>query len=179
MSLGFTDFSVLTRRSNVGKVAEAVVELLKANAQMVAFLGVAGSPESAQVYRTTGLVPDRQPPYVVVRPLQEARVLQLNREAEVALPIAIGLVWDESRDVLDSGQKGLEEFFNLTAEILVANYDLHGTTAGGAPALVEGIDSFQPLDLIPVKQTEEGITFFQDLIVNYRYRADAQTGVKT
>jgi len=175
VSLGVTEFSVFSRRSNVGKVAEAVREIIAGDAELNVFFGGTGSGHT-QVYRTSGLVPDRQVPFCAVRPLQERRELQLNREAEVRLPIAVGVAFDEPRETLDAADQSLEEVFNRIAEVLVANSRLEGTAIGGAGALVEGIDSFEPLDLIPVRAEEASVTLFQDVIVNYRYRADAQTG---
>lgn len=171
------DFSVFATRSQVGRIAEAVVTLLTADPELKEFFGY---PDEVRIFRTSGLVPDRPVPFCVVRPLTEPREHQLNREAEIILPIAIGVCYDEERDILEEGDKSLEDLFNAVAGVLVEDQLLELPLLGGSGALVQGIASFQPLDLIPLRENEDGtiITLFTDLVVNYRYTVDAATGVQ-
>ena len=170
MSLG-GDFDVFATRSRVGLICEAIVALLAANAEIAEFFGadpLVIPAETPRIYRSTGLVPDRIAPFCVVRPVSKPRELQLNREAETILPVGIGVVYDEERDDLADGDQGLEELTDAIDRVLVADQRLE---AGGGGALADGISSFDPVDLIPLRENEDGtiITLFVDRVVNYRY----------
>lgn len=129
-----TDFNQLASRSHLERIEDAVVEALSFDQEMSSF---------CSWYRVTDpeTWPDLPTPYgVVVTTFSEGK-FQLTMEEEMKVTVQIGVAYDELRDVLSPGDKGIHSVENSILRVLRDPRNSH-LGAGIGPGIVDRLVSF-------------------------------------
>lgn len=167
---GVTDFSTFSSRSHSEKIEDAVVELLLADSEIQTFC-------NDRVYRIANpfAFPDRPLPYIVVMGPSEQRVFDLNREADVTLQVHIGVMYDEVRDVVGTGDQSVKSLMNKITSILISDPVFQTTSFG---QLVDRFDSIETVAYGQVEFADGSTSLYLQMVAQYKFIVDAATGVR-
>lgn len=167
-----TDFSVFSAdQSNAEKIAIAVRDEILADDILSSFV-------DQRVNRLSDPFagPDIQLPMIVIFAESESREFLTNKEAEVTLPLSVGLFYDEDRDSVSDTERTVQSYINRLNQVLVGNALLENTQFGITP-LVLRLDQMQTVGYA-ITPEESGATIYLEVQFDYKYIVDAETGVK-
>lgn len=190
--IGAPNFSVFTVQAAASKIRTGVVEALRADRQIAAFLDAtydAGTDTygtDARIYETaTPATPDRPLPQCYVFSVRQGRENQPSGEVNITATVGIALIWDEFRETLESGDnRTSEDFFNRVYAVLAADQRLESVPSGAAAILATGkglADYMTGAETQEIQQVEgaspDRVTLAQLLYVGYSVLASITTGV--
>lgn len=189
--IGSPDFSVFSVKSAVSNIRDGVAEALRADQEIAEFLD-ATYDEDEEEFGTDGRIyvtptpvslPDKPIPYCAVYTVRERRGKQLSGEVEIFATIGISLVWDETREVLESGEdRTAEDFFNRVYSVLASDPALENTPLGMAAKDATGTGLANVLlesegqDLSVLAAKDDGVTVERALFMNWSALAKVTTG---
>lgn len=143
--IGLPDFSVFAVPSPVSKIRDGVAEALRADQEIAHFLDATltgmtyGTDGRIYVSASPVTVPDRPLPFVSVYTVRWRYGKLLSHEMQVFATIGVSLFWDETREVLVSGDMSTSEnFFNRAYCTLASDPGLELVPSGVAARLATG-----------------------------------------
>jgi hypothetical protein len=185
VSRPLSPFEVLAVQSHAELLEEAVQVRLEASAELTAIVG-----ESIPIVVDPLTRPEGVLPMLTIFTPNETRNFELNAEAEVIVPLGVGVLFSETRYYRERGEKSVKSLVNLIIAVLMADQRLDTAPLGpgnefGLPdSLAESIRRVNTIDYGAVSEElnddDEVISadLFRIVTFDYAYAVQQVSGVQ-
>lgn len=153
-----TDFNLLTTRSNLEVIEDAIVEALLFDSETSSFCPWVRLAEP-------DTWPDIPPPYGAVTVSFAEGEFKLSLEEEIRANAEITLVYDEMRDIVDPGDKTIKSLVEAVLRVLGEERNSH-LSAGIEPVVVDRLSKFLGITYASIIRSSGNVEEGEDEVIS-------------